>query len=409
MIDIDTKDLKIGMHVSHLDRPWLETSFMFQGFRIDNDSQIKQLQSLCKTVKVDEEQSTPSVSFAAFKPATPVQSEQKQPQNSKQRFQEEMTAARQTYEKTAGSLHQVLNKFRLDNYIALPEIKTCVQGVISSVMHNPNALVLLSNLRAKRHDTATHSVNVCVFSTLFGRYLGLDHEQLTQLGVAALLHDVGETKIPKTILDKPLGQLTPEEIKLMESHTTLGVQMLKAATDIPAEVAEVAYAHHEKMDGTGYPRGLKGTELNRLTKIIAIVDKYEHLTNNANSTLQISGSGVLKSIYEQRDIDFDGALVESFIKCLGIYPVGSVVRLNNGDTGIVIAMKPDKHLLPTVMIVRDHNAELHHPSKVINLDTFRNHEGQPLLLISKVLEPKEIDSDLSDYIVTELGPKDGSA
>ncbi len=411
MIDIDTKDLKIGMYVSHLDRPWLETSFLFQGFLIENDKQIEQVRRVSKTVKIDEEKSLQSLSFEPFKPSTAkskvaVEQQPSNPkagQSNKQRFEEEMAKACEVYDETSVSLHKVLNNFRLNNYITLPEIKSCVQGVMKSVMRNPNTLLLLSHMRSKRPDTVTHSINICIFSTLFGRYLQLTEEQLLQLSIAALMHDVGEAKVPKPVLDKFNVGLTPEEKMLLEQHTQQGAEMLRKIPEIPTEVAEVAYSHHERVDGTGYPRGLKGAEISFMSKIIAIVDAYEKETNAANIKSQLSCSDALKAIYAMRETSFDSELVESFIKCLGIYPVGTVVQLNNGSTGIVIGMKPDQHLLPTVMVIRDHTGEIKQPPQVINLDRFRDHEGKPLLMINKVIQPNEVDIDLGEYIVRELG------
>ncbi|ASF47223.1 HD-GYP domain-containing protein [Methylovulum psychrotolerans] len=410
MIEIDTKKLVIGMYVARLDRPWLETSFLFQGFRIENNHQIEQLQTFCKTVKIDEEQSSPLVSFEAFKPSTgrlngtpppPTAA----PQDQKARFYEDMAQAKSVYDNVSGSLNKVLTEFRLNNYIAIPEVKSCVQSVIGNIMHNPNALVLLSNLRSKHQHSAKHSVNTCIYATLFGRYLAFNPEQLATLSTAALLHDVGEIMLPKTIVDKKPDELTAEEIAQLQLHTQYGADMLRKITELPAEVAEVAHSHHERIDGNGYPRGLKETEITLMAKIIGIINEYERLTNNPNPKLQLSSSDALKAIYALRDSCFDAGLVEGLIKCLGIYPIGSVVLLNNGSTGIVIGMRQDNHLLPTVMIIRDPTGELRHPPKAINLDKFRDKEGKPILLISKVLEVNSVDDDLRDYILAELVTK----
>jgi len=416
MIEIETKDLEIGMFVAHLDRPWLETSFMFQGFRIENDNQIEQLRRFCKMVKIDEEQSAQTLSFAAFKSSVKkdgnhvtLEHDHHAEHNVKNRFAEELAMASDAYENATVSLNKVLNNFRLNNYIAMPEIKSCVQDVVSSVMRNPNTLVLLGNLRSNRKDTVAHSINTCVFSSLFGRYLRLSHEQLTKLSIAALLHDVGEAKVPKAILDKCNKGLTNEEQILMEQHPQLGAEMLAKIPEITADVVEAAYSHHEKIDGTGYPRGLKGSEISLLSKILAIVDSYEKISNGADPKTQISCSDALKSIYALRDTAFDAELVEGFIKCLGIYPVGSIVQLNNGSTGVVIGVKSDKHLLPTVMVIRDNTGEIRQPPQIINLDRFRDQEGKPLLLINKVIQPNAVDIDLCEYIVKELGVKVATA
>ncbi len=409
MIEISTKDLKIGMFVAHLDRPWLETTFLLQGLLIENKKQIEQLQHLCETVKIDEEQSSAAISFEPFKfsieksKAGQPYSPQDVSKNNKKRFEEEMTAARDVYENTSVSLHKVLNNFRLKDYISIPEVKTSVEAVISSITHNPNALLLLTNLRTKRQDTVTRSVNVCIFATLFGRYLALGKEQLSQLGLAAVLHDVGEAKLSDAILGKHNCGLTPEERVLMQMHPQYGAEMLGKIAEIPDEVVEATLSHHERIDGKGYPHQLKGTEISLLSRIIAIVDVYEQVTNNADLKIQLSCPDALKSIYSMRDAFFDGELVESFIKCLGIYPVGSVVELSNHAVGIVIAVKEEKHLYPTVMVLLDKYGEITHPPQIINLDRFRDREGRPVLLINKVINPSTVGIDLSEYIVRELG------
>lgn len=415
MIDINTTQLKIGMYVAELDRPWLETSFLFQGFRIENNDQIEKLQRLCKTVKVDEELSASSLSFEAFKrpvtkPNVPEASSlHKETQSPKKRFEADLTDARDIYEESSVSLNNMLNNFRINDYISIPEVKSCVQQVTNNILRNPNALLLIRNLRAKQRDTATHSLNVCIYATLFGCYLGFDQDQLSRLSIAALLHDVGEAKLPQAVLDRCSNDLTPEEIMLMRMHTHYGADLLGKIDGMPPEVTEVAYSHHERIDGKGYPCGLKDTEISLMSRIIAIIDAYERVTNNIDLKMQMSCSDALKSIYTMRGKLYDVNLVESFIQCLGIYPVGSVVQLSNGDIAIVIGMKPDKHLLPTVMIVRDVTGENRHPTQVINLDKFRDHDGRPLLLINKAIDPVEVGLDLSEYIVQELGVKIHSA
>ena len=409
MIEIAVKDLKIGMYVAQLDRPWLETPYLLQGFRIDNAQQIQQLQRLCKTVKIDEEQSAPTLSFQTVTPSTthPNLKVTAQPTttNLKQRFEEDMTAARDVYNSTTASLNKVLHNFRLKDYITIPEVKTCVNGVVSSVMHNPNAMVLLTNLRSKQQDSVTRCINVCIFATLFGRYLAFTQEQLELLGMAALLHDVGEANVPKAILDKYGYYLNAEESVQMQKHTEYGAAMLRKIADMPTDVAEVAHAHHEKIDGTGYPRGLTGDQLNLMTRIISIVDVYEQHTNHPNHARQLSCADALKTLYSLRGTALDADLVERFIHCLGIYPVGSVVQLSNHAIAVVIAVKPNKHLLPTVMLVCNSAKEILHPPQIINLDKFTNHDGKPLLMITKALDSHALDIDLSEYIIKELGGK----
>jgi putative nucleotidyltransferase with HDIG domain len=415
MIKFDTADLEIGMYVSALDRPWVGTPFLFQSFLIKSEKQIQQLQKYCHTVEIDEEKSDPSLAnkFFLYKCKIGKVNTEKEkiplsalkPTNfsielSDQELEEELTIASQVYEAASSSLHHVLDDFRLNKEINPFELKTCVHGVIDGVMHNPDALTLFSNLKSKQQDTVRHSLNVCILTLLFGRNLGLGEQQLSDLGYAALLHDVGEIKVLQSVLDKHSRGLTPEEKKEMEKHAEYGAELLEKTPGIPKVAIEVARSHHERVNGKGYPRGLVGEEINYFSRVVSIVDVYEIVTNHPGAKVHVSCSDALKSIYMMRGNYFDAALVEEFIKCLGIYPIGSVVQLSNGDIAIVISTKPGKHLLPTIMVVKDKDGLRHQP-QVVNLEHFKEKEGLAKLYITKVVDPNLVDIDLADYMIRE--------
>ncbi len=416
MIKYDTLDLEIGMYVSALDRPWVGTPFLFQSFLIRSEKQIQQLQKYCKTVEIDEDKSDARLANKFFiykcKTAAPKGEEEaviapptishvpaKFELDDKQ-FEADLVVARQVYETTTTSLHNVLDNFKLNKEINPVELKTCVHGVIDGVMHNPSALTLFSNLKSKQQDTVRHSLNVCILSLLFGRHLGLGEQQLSDLGYAALLHDVGEIKVSQAVLDKHIRGLTPEEKKEMEQHTEYGAELLLKTTGIPKIAVEVARSHHERVNGKGYPKGLKGEEINYFSRLVSIVDVYEIVTNHPGAKVHVSCSDALKSIYMMRGNFFDPELVEEFIKCLGIYPIGSVVELNNGEIAIVISSKPGKHLLPTIMVVKDSKGIRYQP-QVVNLEHFKEKEGLAKLYITKVVDPNAVGIDLSDYMIRE--------
>jgi putative nucleotidyltransferase with HDIG domain len=419
-ITIDTKNLKVGMFVSGLDRPWEGTPFMFQGFLIKNEKQITKLQNLCRTVQVDQHRSDESVDFSPFlKTAPPKISSFKKflnslfvkktsaadiiPEYVEKPFEEEIAVAQQVYTNTTLTLQRVLEDFRLSKEVSPAEIKSCVHGVIDGVIGNPNALALLSNLKSKQQDSVRHSINVSILCLLFGRYLGFTQEQLTELGYASLLHDVGEIKVPQEILNKNHKRLSLEEKKIMESHTEWGAEILRKIPQIPEVAATVALSHHERFNGRGYPHGLIGAEIDSFSKLVAIVDTYETVTNNPAATIQVSSSDALKSIYSLSDSYFDRRLVEDFIKCLGIYPIGSVIELNTGELAIVITIKPGKHLLPTVMLIKSKSGLPYYPPKVVNLDQCKDSDGVPLVFIVKVVPPESAGIDLTDYLIRELG------
>ena len=417
MIKFDTADIEIDRFVSALDRPWVGTPFLFQSILVRSEKQIRQLQEYCKTVEIDENKSHPSLAnkFFLYKCQQATQKQEKEnvvgvascqesenflfKTNDKQ-FEQEIGVARQVYENTTAILHTVLDNFRLNKEVNLVELNTCVHGVIDGVMNNPSTLALFSNLKSKQQDTARHSLNVCILCLLFGRHLGLDEQQLSDLGYAALLHDVGEIKVPQAVLDKHSRGLSPEEKKQMELHTQYGAEILAKTTGIPKVAIEVARSHHERVNGKGYPKGLKDQEINYFSRLLSIVDVYEIVTNHPSATVHISCSEALKSIYMMRGSFFDRELVEEFIKCLGIYPVGSVVELNSGEIAIVISNKLGKHLLPTIMVVKDSKGIRSQP-QIVNLEHFKETEGLSKLYIAKVIDPDSVGIDLSDYMIRE--------
>lgn len=406
---IDSKHLSIGMYVTKLDRSWLETPFAFQGFRIETERQLQRVRDICEYVYIDEEKSDrKSGFFSMLRPSSAESAktllntkDNKAFRQHKTSFEEEFPLAREIYERSTSKLRNLMDNFRLSKAVDSKEIKAVVTAVMESVAHNSDALLLLSNLKSKTQDTVRHSINVCIVSLVFGRYLGLPEKRLSDLGFAALLHDVGEVSVSADVLAKHNRGLTPEERKAMEMHTVQGADILRNNPGIPSAAIEVALTHHERIDGKGYPRGLHGPDLSLLAKIVSIVDVFESVTNNPGSKIQVSCSDALRSIYSMRDTFFDGELVEKFIKCLGIYPVGSVVELNSREVGIVISLKPDKHLLPTLMIVRNKEGKPCYPPHIINLDNFKTEEGNPQYFIIEVLEPNAFGIDLSDIIIRE--------
>jgi putative nucleotidyltransferase with HDIG domain len=419
MIKFDSAELELGMYVSALDRPWVGTPFLFQSFLIQSEKQIQQLQKYCRTVEIDEAKSSPTLANKFFlhkcKMTAPKVQEDvilaAPTQSGTSNFsfkiddkeiEEGLNVARQVYETTTTSLHHVLSDFRLNKEVNPVELKTCVHGVIDGVVHNASALALFSSLKSKQQDTVRHSLNVCILTLLFGRHLGFGEQQLSDLGYAALLHDVGEIKVSQAILDKHSRGLSPEEKKEMEMHAIYGAEILSNTRGIPKVAIEVARSHHERVNGKGYPNGLKDTDINYFARLVSIVDVYEIVTNHPGAKVHVSCADALKSIYMMRGSFFDKELVEEFIKCLGIFPVGSVVELSNGEIAIVISTKPGKHLLPTIMIVKDSKGILYQP-RIINLEHFKEQEGLSKLYITKVIDPSSVGVDVSDYMIRESG------
>jgi putative nucleotidyltransferase with HDIG domain len=404
---VEIKDLKKGMYVSELDRPWLETPFLFQGFRITNPQEIEQLGDNCKYVYVDPEKSVvpiPKRTAAAVSHQKPAQPEIKRQRFAipyQVEFEQEFPKAKQIYQQAAKKMDKIINETRSGCSLNAQEIKSTVVSIADSVIRNPDALMLLSALESRDEQSVTHSINVCTLSLIFGRYIGLEKKPLYELGTGALLHDIGETRVPNEILNKS-EKRTPEELEIMRQHTDHGVELLMKASGLPQSVIEVARDHHERMNGSGYPQKLLGDQLSLFTKIVSIADVYDSVTSGLHGKPAITCTEALKNMYVWRDELFDSLLVEQFIQCLGIYPIGSTVELSSGEIGIVIATNPGRRLLPRVMLVRDQDKKPYEPPKIVNLEQFCTPDKVCKFEIRRVVKAETFSIDIRNYILREM-------
>lgn len=400
---IETKDLELGMFVAELDRPWLESHFLFQGFKLSNEAELEDVRKTCAYVYIDIEKSefkdseTRARFLAAGGPPGAAPARRKYSKT----FEEEIESAESIHAEAQDFVNRFFEDARAGKALNSSEAKSVVSAMIGSITRNPDALVLLSSLKAYDESEITHSMNVCTLTLAFGRSLGMAEAPLQELGVGALLHDIGETRVAPGVLKKRFG-LTPEETRQMQQHTEHGAEILRATQGIPASAVEVALAHHEKVNGKGYPRGLHGEEISQFARIIAIVDVYDRVTHVASGTRYITSTDALKNMYEYRDVFFDGDLIERFIQCLGIYPIGTVVELTSGEVGVVISVEPDNHLLPKVMLVRDSAKQSVYPPNIINLKLYRSTDSASRYSIRRVLQPNAYGIDLKKYMLREF-------
>lgn len=232
--------------------------------------------------------------------------------------------------------------------------KKITDFLLDEVIKNRGAMIHLTDIRTRDSYTFGHSVNVCVLSTFTGIQLGYDVAQLKELGLGALLHDAGKMFVPQKILLKP-GPLTSKEIRLMEQHSEHGFNLLRKQYDVPLLAAHIAYQHHEKFDGTGYTRGLSGSDIHEYARIVAIADVYDALTSDRpykGSCLPHEAYEIMMSL---ANTHFDPVILKHFLNHIALYPVGSVVQLNTGAIAIVSKVIPGLQTRPTLRIVFDTN------------------------------------------------------
>jgi len=247
-------------------------------------------------------------------------------------------------------IRDIMQDVRLGKNIESDRVKRVVNNMIDSIFSNQAALASLTRIKDYDEYTFVHSINVCILCLTLGRHLNLSREELEQMGIGALLHDVGKMKIPPHILNKP-GTLTEEEFNEVKKHPLYTMEVLEKAHGIPEASKQVALQHHERYNGRGYPRGLRGEQIGRFGQIAAIIDVYDAITADRVYKKAIPLHEGIRMIYQGIKEDFNQLLVEHFIQCVGIYPAGTLVLLDSEEIGIVCAVNPGKLLRPNVMLI----------------------------------------------------------
>lgn len=368
---IPVEQLVIGMYVVELDRAWTETEFLFQGFRIRQQQEIRLLQEICQYVWVDARRSV-----GIRQQAQENQAASLQPVISKVSFSAEMAQAEPAYQAAREQSQRILQAIKLGQALDVAAVKEVVKGCVESILRNPSALLWLARIKNKDEYTSEHSLRVAMLSIALGRELGLLPLQLEQIGVCGMLHDVGKIKVPNEILNKP-GSLTSEEMLIMQSHAAEGRKLLLSNQQVTAATVDVAYCHHERLDGRGYPRGLDGARIPYFAKIVAVVDSYDAINSDRVYNKGKSSLESLRILFDARDSHFDADIVRAFIHLIGIYPPGEIVEFSNGEVGIIIGCPPGNKLKPRVLVVLDEHKQ-RCKERVVDLqESPRDTSGKP--------------------------------
>lgn len=396
-IKIPISQLKVGMYVCRLDKPWAESSFLFQGFLISNNALIKKLAQECEYVYIDKtkqdnqlisndavefshgiektEQSFGGLvqrcrNFLGFNKTEKTREPVYQPPNrlkdivdltvktdsiisprTQLPFHKEIHFAKETHAHIEHLMHEFTSQVKeggtIDILIARPTIYDCM----TSVLRSPDAMLLATRLKEKHKSVWQRSMNDCVLALSLGRYLNLHEDDLMTLGLAALLHDIGNLKISRQAVEA-----TENKTELIKTHTRLGYDILVTCPgELGKIVADVAYSHHEQLNGFGFPRGLHGEQISAFTRIVSIVDVYNTLTLDTADRSGMTHYDAITSMLKKSDSHFDETLLNSFNQCIGIYPIGCVVEMSTGELALVVEIDPKHKLRPKVLLLTDAN------------------------------------------------------
>jgi len=393
--------LKIGMKVEKLDRSWLATPFLRHRFTITSSEQIEQLHA-SGVQQLDVDADDACQDSGSFMPAMPAGAETSQPISPTLEpeppaipFDEELPAARQVYKAAKLIIQQAMEDVRMGRALNMEAVSEVVGSMADSILRSPDALTSLTRLKQFDEYTFFHSVNTSALALSVGRHLGYARAPLLQLGTGMLLHDIGKTQIPVELLNKP-GRYEADEFEIMKQHVLRGAEILSNTTGLTDMFLKPTLEHHERVDGTGYPHHRSKIDLSQFGLIAAIVDIYDAVTSDRCYHKGKTPHDTLQFLYQLGTRGHvDGALVQQFIQVVGVYPVGSCVSLNTGETATVKQFNHQAPIRPLVVLVTDEAG--HRRSTPIDLDLSAQ-LGHPERTIASILDPTALGINPCTYL-----------
>jgi len=416
------------MFIAQLDRPWLETPFLFQGFYIRDGDEINELKKHCKNVFVSQETLPQTATVDARSVVKPSNGgEDAAPK--KKRFslrsffrtrespsgddfeqtnvfyketttlKDEIHTASSVQKQAMDTLQGVMQDLRNKGELEIGPLESTVTPMVDSVLRNSAALACLMRMQKKNDYLYQHSLASAVWAAILGRQIGLNRSDLDVLALGAMLLDVGKTQIPIEILTKP-GRLDDKETAVMRRHVQFGLDILDKAGNVDSRVFDMAANHHERYNGTGYPNGISGNAIPVFGRIAGIVDAYDAMTTSRPYANLLSSYDALRKLRVLADVEFQAEIVDQFTRAIGAFPTGTLVELNTGEVGIVTRQNRIRRLRPEVMIIMDADKEALEDFRIIDLNEQKvTDRGEQSLWIECGLPPGMHDIDPSEYYI----------
>ena len=390
-IAVDSSKASIGMYVSMLDRPWLETPFVFQGFEIRDRVEIELLQSYCSVIYVDIHRSSLSPvevrALMSTQPARTVSAGARQHKSRKSgkwmrlfsnllrrlgvarwtkrevRLEEDGYAIQTTvraeahdafaaYKTVSLQYQKILGQVANHGALPLGALKKAARPLIESVLRNPDAMAWTIFSRRQSGRSLSRAIATSVWCLMFGRHLGFDREGLEELAIGGLLLDIGNVRLPAELVASQ-EELTHDQWSLLSRHVEFGLEILRTSNGISENVREMVACHHERADGSGYPNGLLGNRIPVYGRIAAIADCYDAMTTENAYSPAYSAFDVARTLNDMRGTQFAAEVVEQFLCTVGMFPTASVVEMNDGTVGLVLEQNRENSLRPKVMLLLD--------------------------------------------------------
>jgi HD-GYP domain-containing protein (c-di-GMP phosphodiesterase class II) len=357
---INVKHLKLGMYLQEICGSWMDHPFWKKSFELTDPKDLKTLTECgIHEVWIDTEKGLDVES--AVDALSTEETNQKINANLQQAAQavakpvtrvsvhEEVEQARKIHSKAKEAVTSMFQEARMGKALQLDEIGTLVDDISMSITRNPEAFLSLSRLKNKDNYTYLHSVAVCALMIALGKQMDLDPALTKDLGMAGLLHDVGKMMIPDKVLNKP-GRLTDEEFTVVKNHPLQGWEILKGSAGVCSMALDVCLHHHERVDGAGYPDKLSGEALSLFARMGAVCDVYDAITSNRCYKAGWEPAEAIRKMAEWQEGQFDSVVFHAFVKTIGIYPSGTLVKLKSTRLAVVLEQSEKSLLTPVVKV-----------------------------------------------------------
>lgn len=397
---INISELRTGMYIDKLEGSWLESPFWKSAFSLTDKKDLLTLQgSGIKHIWIDTSKGD-DVEVSAIEvlePAEPATKEKEVVENTEAivehvSIEEEIEHARETLSQAKAATVSMFQEARMGNSVKIAEAAPLVDEIAKSVARNPGAMLSLTRLKNQDDYTYLHSVAVCALMIALGKQLDYQGD-LQSLGMAGLLHDIGKMSIPEDVLNKP-GKLTDEEFSVVKSHPVRGWEMLKESFGVDEIALDVCLHHHERVDGRGYPDKVSGDDLSLVARMSAVCDVYDAITSDRCYKKGWEPAAALKKMAQWKDGHFDEEIFHAFVKTIGIYPTGTLVKLQSGRLGVVLDQSEESLLTPKIKVFFSCSTRAFIAENIIDLA----HSGE---VIESIEEPETWglnDSTVMDII-----------
>lgn len=371
LVKVPAMNLKPGMFVAELDRPWLETPFSLQGFVVRNTNEILYVSDYVDHVYIDAE-------YAGRQTATldiPNKRTAPTPKPSSERLKlnEEFQRTKVSFDSAAQKLDNIFDALRNGSQSDIRAVKEAIDPLIQGVFRNQEAVAALVRLQACGDYRYHHGVAMAVWAAILGRHIGLHRDELEKLAVGCAMCDVGMTQLPLELLEQA-ENLSDKQRNIVKAHPTIGAEIVAASNGVDHEILAIIENHHERMDGSGYPRGVSGSAIPLLARIAGLVDTYDAMITARPYAKARTSHEATQELLDCKGAQFQEALVEQFVQAVGLFPTGTMVELNSGEVAIVVSQNNTRRLKPEVVIVLDAEKERLPSPSILDLANQDNDE-----------------------------------